>query len=63
MDWAENTLYEDELENQNAELLRDIIARLGIADVQEFGLSWNDCSDVLAQLGYQTQVKLIPIAV
>ena len=62
VDWAENSLFEDELEAQDAELLRNIVARLGVADVREFGLSWDDCSDVLAQLGYQAQVKAIPLA-
>ncbi len=64
VDWAENALYadEDELAAQDAELLRDIIARLGVADVREFGLTWADCSHFLTQLGYQAQVKAIPIA-
>lgn len=64
VDWAENVLYEDEVElaAQDAELLRDIIARLGVADVREFGLTWDDCSYFLARLGYQAQVKAIPIA-
>ena len=62
VDWAETSLFEADLEAQDAELLRDVVARLGLADVREFGLSWDDCSDVLAQLGYQTQVKVIPLA-
>ncbi len=62
VDWAENALCEGELEEQNAETLRDIIARLGVADVRQFGLSWADCSDFLGQLGYQARVDIIPIA-
>ena len=62
VDWAENALGHEELEAQNAELLRDIIARLGLADMAEFGLSWADCAGFLTQLGYQAQVKAIPIA-
>ena len=62
VDWAEDTLCQDELDPQNAELLRDIVARLGLADVREFGLSWDDCYEFLVQLGYQAQVKTTPIA-
>ncbi len=62
VDWAETALLEGELEKQNAETLRDIIARIGLADVRQFGLSWADCSDILAKLGYRTQVNVIPIA-
>ena len=60
VDWAEDALNEGELETQNSEVLRDIIARLGLADVQEFGLSWDDCYQFLARLGYQVQVRVTP---
>jgi hypothetical protein len=62
VDWAENALCEDELDLQNPDLLRDIIARLGLADVREFGLSWDDCYEFLGRLGYQAQVKILPRA-
>ncbi len=62
VDWAETALMEGELEEQNAETLRDIIAQIGLADVRQFGLSWTECSDILAKLGYRTQVNVIPIA-
>jgi len=39
VDWAENALLDGELEAQNAEILRHVIARLGLADVRQFGLS------------------------
>lgn len=62
VDWAENTLCEGELERGDSEILSEILARLGLADVREFGLSWEDCSVFLARLGYQLQVEAIPIA-
>jgi hypothetical protein len=58
VDWAEDALNEGDLEAQNSEALRDVIARLGLADVQEFGLSWDDCYEFLARLGYQVQVRV-----
>ena len=62
VDWAEDALNKGELEAHNSETLRDIIARLGLADVREFGLSWDDCYEFLAQMGYQVQVRVTPAA-
>lgn len=63
VDWAEDTLCDGELDEQDTELLRDILARVGLADVREFGLSWDDCYNFLSQLGYTVQVKMLPLAV
>ena len=32
------------------------------ADVHEFGLSWDDCYDFLAQMGYRMEVEATPLA-
>jgi hypothetical protein len=61
VNWAEDALYEGELREDEAELLRDIIARIGLADVQQFGLSWSDYADFLARLGYRAKVEAVPM--
>jgi len=38
--------------------IRNILGHLGLADVREFGLSWDDCYDYLSQLGYQVKVTI-----
>jgi len=38
--------------------LRDIIGRLGLADVERFGLTWEDCENYLARLGYRVRVEV-----
>ncbi len=63
VDWAETALCEGDLEAYQPETLRDIIARIGLADVRQFGLSWTDCSDFLKQLGYEIRVEAVPISV
>jgi hypothetical protein len=63
VDWAENALCDGEMDAEDAELLTQIVARLGLADVRAFGLSWDDCSDFLAQLGYNVHVGITPLAV
>ena len=44
---------------KDTDLLTDIIARLGLADVREFGLTWEDCYDFLTRLGYQVRVTAV----
>ena len=45
-----------EFDEPEIELLSDIISRLGLADVAEFGLRWQDCEDFLRRLGYRANV-------
>ena len=56
VDWAENTMNEGDLDPTDASLLAEIIARIGAADVENFGLSWEDCYDFLSRLGYKVEV-------
>jgi hypothetical protein len=56
VDWAENALSEGALDLRDASLLAGVIARLGAADVEGFGLSWDDCYAFLARLGYKVEV-------
>jgi len=45
VNWAENMIREADFESGSFELIRDILARIGLADVREFGLTWDDCYD------------------
>lgn len=58
VDWAENVMMEDDFEEINYRTLRDIVSRLGVADVKAFGLTWEDCEKFLKQLGYVVEVKV-----
>ncbi|HKZ84340.1 MAG TPA: hypothetical protein VJ793_11860 [Anaerolineae bacterium] len=60
VNWAENVMMEGEIDEADNDLLVDIIARLGLADVREFGLSWDDCYEFLERLGYRVEVTAIP---
>ena len=58
INWAEDMIVDANFEDEHFELLRDILARIGLADVREFGLSWDDCYDYLHRLGYDIKVKV-----
>lgn len=58
VDWAEEAVREGEFHEEHFELIRDIVTRLGLADVRAFGLTWEDCEAILQQLGYQVRVEV-----
>jgi len=56
--WAENVMMEGDFEKENYKILRDIVSRLGLADVKVFGLTWEDCEQFLNQLGYEVKIQI-----
>lgn len=61
VDWSEKMMMEGEFDARDSDLLTDIVARLGLADIREFGLSWDDCYEFLARLGYRVQVTAVAL--
>ncbi|GFP18798.1 hypothetical protein HKBW3S42_01042 [Candidatus Hakubella thermalkaliphila] len=59
--WAEDMIREANFENGSFEIIREILARIGLADVREFGLTWDDCYDYLHKLGYDVKVELLEV--
>ena len=58
VDWAEHAMMDAESVEADTEVLSDIIGRLGLADVAEFGLRWQDCEEFLRRLGYRATVRV-----
>ncbi len=54
--WAEDVMAEGEIEDCDYEVVRDIVARLGVVDVAAFGLTWEDIREMLGRLGYRAKV-------
>ena len=52
-------MMDGEFERQHFTTVRDVVARLGVADVRAFGLTWEDCEHLLKQLGYAAQVHIV----
>ena len=52
VNWAETAMMDGDFEDQGFGLIREIVSRLGLADVRAFGISWEDCENYLSQLGY-----------
>jgi hypothetical protein len=56
VDWAERAIMDAEFDEADVDLLTDVVGRLGLADVAEFGLRWQDCEEFLRRLGYRAKV-------
>jgi hypothetical protein len=59
VDWAEEAMLEGEFADDDFELIRNIVSRLGLADVRAFGMTWEDCQSYLTQLGYHAEVTVL----
>ena len=61
VDWSENVLMEGKLADRDATTISSVVARLGVADVRVFGLAWEDCEELLHQLGFSPRVAVVAV--
>jgi hypothetical protein len=59
VDWAEQAMMDEEFDDRDLDTIRDVTSRLGLADVREFGLTWEDCETYLSRLGYKAKVDVV----
>lgn len=59
VDWAENAMMDAAFDEKDAATISTVVARLGVADVRAFGLTWSDCEDLLAKLGFSARVEIV----
>ena len=59
VDWAENAIMDGEFSGNNSHALAQVVGRIGLADVRAFGLTWEDCTTILKELGYAAHVDVV----
>jgi hypothetical protein len=59
VDWAQWAMIEEELEGVYHDVIRDVVARLGLADVRTFEWTWEDCETILKRLGYDIHIEIV----
>jgi len=59
--WAEDALMEGEFEESQVYDLREVVSKLGLADVKVFGLTWEDCEKLLSLLGYKARIDVVEV--
>jgi hypothetical protein len=52
-------MMESEFAEEDMETLRKVSSRLGVADVRAFCLTWEDCEQLLQELGYSARVDIV----
>jgi hypothetical protein len=57
--WAKSALLDGEFDPAHLPTIRDVVARVGIAEVRAFGLTWEDCEQLLTQPSYSAQVSIV----
>ena len=57
--WAEESMLDGDFADDEASSIADVVARLGVADVRAFGLAWEDCEQLLRQLGYAARIDIV----
>jgi hypothetical protein len=53
--WAEEQIIDGEFDSPES---RDVAARIGLADVRAFGLTWEDCKSMLQKLGFRADMQI-----
>ncbi len=59
VDWAENAMMDADFDPADQRALQAIVGRLGVADVRAFGLSWQECEEMLQQLGFTVRLEMV----
>ncbi|MCZ7370032.1 MAG: hypothetical protein O8C66_05945 [Candidatus Methanoperedens sp.] len=59
MEWSENMMMEADFESNDFNALREVVSRLGLADVKALGMTWEDYEYFLSRLGYQARVVVV----
>ena len=57
--WAEDAVMDGDFAEDETSTIAVVVARLGVADVRAFGLAWEDCEQLLRQLGYAARVDIV----
>jgi hypothetical protein len=59
VNWAESAMLNGDFGENDAAPISDAVAQPGVADVRAFGLTWEDCEQLLRQLGYTARVDIV----
>jgi hypothetical protein len=57
VNWAENAIMKSDFESSEAKTLREVLGKLGLADVKMFGLTWDECEKLMRKLGYKIKIE------
>lgn len=56
VNWAEDAFMDGKINDDDSEVIGSILARIGVADVKAFGLTLEDCDEIMRKLGYELKI-------
>ena len=59
VDWAEHAMMDDAFDESGLPAIRSAVSRLGVADVRAFGLTWEECEELLGDLGFSARISIV----
>jgi hypothetical protein len=59
VDWAENAIMKHDFQPKEAKPLREVLGKIGVADVKMFGISWDECEKLMRKLGYKLKIEAL----
>ena len=62
VNWAEGAVMNGGFEPGSEDTIRQVLGKLGLANVSDFGLLWEDCEQLMQQLGYKMKVEAALVA-
>ena len=54
--WAEQAIMDGDIETDYTKPIMQALGRIGLADVKEYGLVWEDCQSIMHSLGFTIRV-------
>ncbi len=62
VNWAEEAIMNGGFEQGGEKVLREVLGKMAVADVADFGLLWEDCENLMLQLGYKINIDAALVA-
>jgi hypothetical protein len=62
VNWAENALSEEEFEEKYFEQINAALKKIGLANVNNFDLVWEDYENILKSLDYKITVEISKVS-
>jgi hypothetical protein len=56
VNWAEDAFMDGKINDDDLDVVGSILARIGVADVKAFGLTLEDCDEMMRKLGYELKI-------
>ncbi len=62
INWAENAIMNDEFEKEYFDQINNALKKIGVADVKNFDLVWDDYVSILRELGYKITIDISKVS-